>query len=280
MSSLRVRILAFFLVLLGATVFFYREALVDLIRAVLNREGSSHGIFVPFLSAFFVWTKREEINAARIRSSYMGVLFLGIAIALLMVKTPFFQIRVISFFLFAAGVLILMVGKDVFRSVAFPLFFLVSMAPLPVGIYSALADYIREITFSGAVHVISIVGITFLREGNFLDLPETTLHVARSCSGIRYLISFFFFGIAYAYLYRKTPWGRIIVVASTIPIAIIAGVFRLTSIFLLTYMFGPRMAEHRPHIFISWVVFLIVLFLAVSLDRVYTRKFMFNSESR
>ena len=116
------------------------------------------------------------------------------------------------------------------------------------------------------------LGISFFREGYLIHLPNTVLNVAISCSGIRYLVSYFVFGIAYAYLYRKTVWSRIIVIFSIIPISLIASILRLTVIFLLTYIFGPHMADYWPHVLISWSVFFIVLILAIGLDQFFLNK--------
>ncbi len=46
--------------------------------------------------------------------------------------------------------------------------------------------------------------VPFIREGYNIHLPNVDLYVAKSCSGIRYLISYFVFGLAYAFIYKKS----------------------------------------------------------------------------
>jgi exosortase len=119
-----------------------------------------------------------------------------------------------------------------------------------------------------------VFGITFYKEGLLIHLPNAVLSIAIGCSGIRYLVSYFVFGIAYAYLYREASKSRLLVVLSTIPISLAASVCRLTAIFILTYIFGPRMAEYWPHVFISWSVFFGVLLIGISADRFFYTKYI------
>ncbi len=100
----------------------------------------------------------------------------------------------------------------------------------------------------------------------FIRLPNITLEVARSCSGVRYLISYIVFGILYAYLTRNNLIKRIAIVLLTIPMALLAGMLRLTVIATAAYYIDPVLASHTPHIIISWAVFSIVLIMALWFD--------------
>jgi exosortase len=148
------------------------------------------------------------------------------------------------------------------------------MIPIPQDFYVQLADLVRDITFAGSSWVISLLGITYHKEGLLIHLPNAVLSIAIGCSGIRYLVSYFVFGIAYAYLYRETSKSRLLIVLSTIPISLAASVCRLTAIFILTYIFGPRMAEYWPHVFISWSVFFGVLLSGIAADRYFYIKYI------
>ena len=41
----------------------------------------------------------------------------------------------------------------------------------------------------------------------------------------------------------------------------------MSSIYLAVYFIGPFMAEHRPHIVLSWAVFVAVLVVAIAADQ-------------
>jgi hypothetical protein len=42
---------------------------------------------------------------------------------------------------------------------------------------------------------------------------------------------------------------------------------RLAVIFTLAYAVSPYLAEHRPHIVISWIVFAVFLFAGIGIDK-------------
>jgi exosortase/archaeosortase family protein len=75
--------------------------------------------------------------------------------------------------------------------------------------------------------------------------------------------------LAYAYLYKRTIKQRLAVVVLTLPLSIAASILRLTAIFILTYLFGSRMAEHVPHLIISWTIFFTVMMSCISLDHFF-----------
>jgi len=117
------------------------------------------------------------------------------------------------------------------------------------------------------VGVLKLVGFPIFREGFHVEIPNLSLFIAPSCSGIRYLIPYFVFGLAYAYACKKTLPGRALIVIATIPLAIMAGVARQTLIILSAHYIGPFMADHGPHVMISWTVFLSALVAAMWIDK-------------
>ena len=270
-GQLKLRLILFAIALLIASI-FYREALNNLSSAVIHREGSSHGIFVPFLSAFFLWTKRDSLIKSELKYDLLGIPVIVLGIILTLIVTEPCSLRILEFIIVIAGLVLLLFGKRFFKEVSFPLFFLITIVPIPDDIYRRLAEAIRVVSFGGARLVISILGIPFYHDENFIQLHNARLLVAISCSGIRYLVSYFVFSLAYAYLFKTAIWSRIAVVISSIFISLLASVGRLSSIFILTHYISPKMAEHGPHILISWCVFFIVLIVAISLDQHFQKR--------
>jgi exosortase len=242
------------------------------LEAVLGREGSSHGVFVPLISGYFLWINWKTISAVKIKYNYSGIPFILVGIIFPLLNIDIFQLECLSYLVFISGIIIFFLGKTLFKKISFPLLFCITMIPLPEDFYISMANLTRDITFNGSLRIIPLLGITFFKEGYFIHLPNTVLEVALGCSGIRYLISYFVFGLAYAYLFRKSAWSQVGLVVCTIPISLIASVLRLTFIFLLTYYISPKMAEHWPHVFISWSVFFVVLLLAIGLDQFFLNR--------
>jgi len=269
---IRVGLLICWLLLAG--LLLYQSALISLISAVVHREGSSHGVFVPFLSAFFLWTKREAIREIEPRYDYLGIPFVVVGAFFPVFNIGTYHVQILSFIVLIAGLIIIHLGRKFFKEISFPLFFLIAMIPIPKGFYLLLTNCLRDLTFGGSALLLSVFGIPFFKQGFLIHLPNAVLNISTGCTGIRYLISFFVFGLAYAYLYRTSLQSRLIIIGLTFPISLAASVCRLTAIFLLTYFIGPRMAEHWPHIFISWTVFFVILILSIASDRFFHTKYV------
>lgn len=259
----------FIIILLTATagLTIYRDAIVHVASEVLNRSDSSHGVFVPFLAAFFLWSLRDRIRETEVRFSWAGVVLAVICLALSLVWAKALEMQFLLFVGLVCGLAWTLLGTAMFKVVAFPLVFLVTMTPLPQDLYIQIADLSRTIAFGASLEILSLLGIPHFREGWYIQLPNAVLLVDTSCSGIRYLISYVVFGFAYAFLYKSSFTGRALTVLATIPLSIMASISRLTVIFALTYWVSPFWSQHRPHVILSWFVFFGYLLLAIAVDQ-------------
>ena len=271
MKNIYYRLFIFIISTILAALFLYQTPITEVFSTVLHREGSSHGVFVPFLSLYFLWLKRDNLKKIDPQYNYFGIILIALGAILPLFNINNFQLDFLSFIVFLAGLICVIFGKELFKNITFPLFFLITMIPIPENIYDSLANFTRHISFGGSLKIISLLGIPYFKQGWLIQLPNALLKVAISCSGIRYLISYFVFGIAYAWLFRETTGGRLLVVALTIPVSLFASICRLTAIFILTYNFGPRMAEHWPHIITSWIVFFLILITGIAADQYFQK---------
>ena len=272
MKNLQKRLLIIAVIALAAGFTIYRSALLSVISAVLNREGSSHGLFIPFLSAYFVWINWKSLNEIESRYDYIGSPLLVIGLLFPVLSLGTYHLHFISFIIFLSGLIITFLGRKYYKELSFPLLFLIAMTPLTGSVYQYTANITRHITFAGALWIISLFDMPYFRDGWLIQLPNALLEVATGCSGIRYFISYLVFGLAYAYLFRSTTLSRISVVALTIPISLLASILRLTAIFVMTYKISPYWAQPRPHVLISWSVFFGILMLSIFLDQYFSTR--------
>ncbi|MBL0714886.1 MAG: exosortase/archaeosortase family protein [Desulfosarcina sp.] len=263
-TSARLLLLA---AIMAAGLALYWPSVYKVAYGVLHRHGSSHGVFIPFLSAYFIYLKWDRLKSLPIYYWPPGAAAMLLLLFVPLVVRDSFELQFIAYVMFAAVAVLFCLGKQIAKSVLFPILFTLAMIPIPQGLYGAMADMTRHATFSVSLGVLSVFNIPFYREGWLIKLPNALLEVAISCSGIRYLISYFVFGLAYAYLFRKRNLSRAVLVAATIPISLAASSLRLTIIFLATYYISPRMAEYWPHVILSWVVFFVILFGLIFLDQ-------------
>jgi exosortase len=111
-----------------------------------------------------------------------------------------------------------------------------------------------------------------LRDGNVLELASQKLSVVEACSGIRSLLSLSFLSLVYAYFFDNKVWMRWVLLAATIPVAIIANAGRVTITGVLSEI-NPEMAQGFFHSLEGWIIFLIALVMLGGLHALINRFF-------
>jgi exosortase len=137
------------------------------------------------------------------------------------------------------------------------------MIPLPGILHSDLALRLKLLTSKFSTQILSLIGIPAFREGNIIHLNQTSLQIIDACSGLRSLISLLALAVLFAYFTQKSIWSRLLLVLSTIPIAIFSNTFRLTVTAILVDHFGPKALEGFYHIFTGMMNFAVALTLLV-----------------
>ena len=178
---MRVFVVLAVLTVLG--LFVYREALSDLIASVLHRQGSSHGILVPFISGYLVWLRLEKIREATPKLALVpGTVIVGVGLLLFFLTNDSAQVALpaFSFLLVGCGLVLGLFGKNVFKELGFPLFFLVTMIPLPKPFYTQTAEWMRETISSGSVGMLQLFYFPIFRECISVSIPNMNFHVVES----------------------------------------------------------------------------------------------------
>ena len=120
--------------------------------------------------------------------------------------------------------------------------------------------------------ILSSLGVSAIREGNVIFLPNFTMEVATACSGLRSLISLMALGAIFSYLHQKILWKRAVLFLFTIPIAIAANIGRVSLTGVLSHLFGREMAEGFFHKFSGITVFAFSLILLAIFGAILRRK--------
>jgi exosortase len=247
-------------------VVVYWQVLQRLLDAWSNDGNYSHGFLIVPLAAYFAWERRARLGAAAIRPSWFGlVVFAGGVLLLLagLLGSELFVSRV-SLLVTTVGVILFLFGREHLRILAFPLAFLILMIPLPAIIFNQIAFPLQLLASEVGEAAISTAGVPVLREGNVLILANTTLEVAEACSGIRSLVSLLTLGVVYGYFIDSRAWVRVLIVASTVPVAILSNAARVAGTGILAHWMGPQAAEGFFHEFSGWAVFIVAFALILA----------------
>lgn len=238
-----------------------------------NDPDYSHGFLVPFMSAYFVWERREKLLALPVVPSMWGVGVLGFGLIMLLIGSVGAELYTqrTSLIVVLAGLALLVLGREFLRVLVFPIVFLLFMVPLPAIVVNAVSFPLQLFAAKTAVFCLYNFGIPVLREGNVIVLAGTTLEVAEACSGIRSLQALLALGTVFAYFSQRVMWKRWVLVLLSIPIAIVTNAFRVTGTGVLANYWGIEAAEGFYHTFSGWLIFVLAFVMLLGSGAILAR---------
>jgi len=246
-----------FFVLLALWLIAFIPVYPHLVWTWLNHSDNSHGILVPLVSLYFVWQKRKTLNSAKISNSNLGALILLGSMVFYLISY-LGSIAVVSRAMIVSsliGLVMFTLGKEIFSLLFFPLLYLFFMVPVPDTILGLVALPLQLFATKVSTFIIQLFSIPAYREGNMLYFAQTHLEIAEACSGIRSIMSFGMLSVIFAYMMDKIWWKRILLVLSTIPLALFANIVRVTGTGILAHFYGSKVALGFLHEFSGLAVF-------------------------
>src|ERR1022692_4748261 len=247
----------------------YAPVLWRLVRQWDSDPDMGHGFFVPLVAGFIVWQKRAELLALKPAPNWGGlavVLYAGLQLWIATLGAELFLART-AFVISIVGIVLLLGGTAWVRALAFPLFLLFFMIPIPTVVYNSITFPLQLLASRVSTQALDLMQIPVLREGNVLELAEQKLSVVEACSGIRSLLSLTFLSLVYGYFFESKVWMRVVLIVSTIPIAIVANASRVTLTGVLTE-YKPELAEGFFHTASGWVIFMVALAIMIVLHQI------------
>ena len=258
-------LMAGFLVLLIAA---YWPVLTRLAGDWANDDDMGHGFFVPLVTLYLIWLQRDELASVEIKPNAWGYLLLAWGGLQLIAATLGAELTLArgAFVISLVGVILTTLGWKMLKAMAFPLFLLLFMIPLPALIYNQITFPLQILASSVAETILSFSGIPVLRDGNILELPSQRLSVVEACSGIRSLLSLTFLSLVYGTMFDKRPWVKWALLAGIVPIAIAANAGRVTITGFISE-YDPALTQGVYHSMEGWVLFSVAVALLVLLHR-------------
>jgi len=247
----------------------YAPVLWRLVRQWDSDPDMGHGFFVPLVAGFIVWRKRADLLVLDPEPNWWGlvvVLYGGLQLYIATLGAELFLART-AFVISVIGTVLLLGGTAWVRTLAFPLFLLFFMIPIPTVVYNSITFPLQLLASRVSTQALDLMQIPVLREGNVLELAQQKLSVVEACSGIRSLLSLTFLSLVYGYFFESQVWMRVVLFVFTIPIAIVANASRVTLTGVLTE-YKPELAEGFFHTASGWVIFMVALAILIVLHQV------------
>ena len=281
----------------AAIIFAYATVLAKLGRDWWSDENYSHGLLIPLVIAYILWSQRERLSKAPIRPSF----FWGSALILsglfgLWAGTAGAELFIqrISLVVVLVGIVVYFWGLQVLKLTAVSFGLLLLAIPIPAIIFNKIAFPLQLFASRCAVWSMSLLDIPVLRQGNIIELIPRggreikKLEVVEACSGIRSLMTLVTLAVVIAYFTHPHDenrprggrfswlksygfWRSTLLVLSAIPIAILTNSGRVSGTGVLAHYYGTEVADGFFHSFSGWVIYVVAFILLFAVGWVLDR---------
>jgi exosortase len=210
---------------------YWTSVFTDLWTIWLQSDEYSSGLLVPLIAVYIIWSRRIEIAKCKITPSFWGLVIFAWAQAFRFFGLLFMydSAERISMLMTLTSLVLLLFGWKVLCKLSTVLIFLSLMIPLPNSVHYYLTAPLQNWATTSAVYCLESIGFTVMREGNIITLDGVTVAVAEACNGLRMLTSFFVINSMVALMIKRDLLQKLIVVVSSIPIALLCNTIRLTA---------------------------------------------------
>ncbi len=250
-------------ILIIGTLFCYlfHNEIQAIVRGWLSDSSWSHGFLIPIFSLYFINQRKEEIlrsaQDGELKPNYLGLFFLICGIFFYpfnIVHLQYGYLRPIGMIATLGAIVLFLGGWRLVKYTWLPIAFLIFAVPLPRRYYVSLTMPMRHLAASVATALLNLVnGMEATVSGVVIDVIykgqrlEPSLNVAEACSGMRLLMAFLALGVAMAYLHYRPMWQRLVLLVSTIPIAIFCNIVRVTVTGFIYVLIHPKYTQGIYH---------------------------------
>ena len=226
-------------------VWAYWTTLAEMAERWVGDPQYSHGYLVPLFAGYLLYSRRERLKQVTFGGSWWGVAVLATGVGLRLFGTYFYLpwFDALSLLVCLAGLALVAGGWPGLRWSWPAVLFLFFMLPLPYGLQTALGGSLQRVATRMSTYCLQTVGAPAVSEGNIILLNDTRIGVVEACNGLGMLVTFFALATAVALWINRSWLVKLIVVASAVPVAVLANVARITVTGLLYDASQDRLAQ-------------------------------------
>jgi exosortase A len=245
----------------------YITPLQNMVSVWLGSETYTYCFFIVPIVLYLIHEKRHELANIPIQITWWPLIPLALiqSVYLLADLSGIAVITHLSAYSSLIAIIAICYGMRLLQALLFPLAYLVLAVPMG----EEFIPILQNITADISVYLVQLVGIPVYREGLFIYIPNGTFQVAEACSGIRFLIAMIAIGLLYAHLFYRSIYRRIIFVAISIVLPIIANGIRAFGIIYIGYKSDMEYATGADHLIYGWVFFSMVLILLMTIGKLW-----------
>jgi exosortase len=243
-------------VLVPAFLWSYWPTLEAMVASWNREPDYSHGFLVPPLALLILWVRRDLFPRDAARFAWSGLFLIAISQAMHCAGGLLYLGALSSWSVpvWIGGVVWLLVGWRVYRWFLPSVAFLFFMVPLPYGVEHMASRPLQLVATRISATVLQLFGQPALAEGNTILMDAYRLEVEQACSGLRLFMGVIALAYFYVAVTRRTWWEKLVLIASVLPVALIANSARIVGTGLLYQWISEEAGKKFTHDVAGWVM--------------------------
>jgi len=239
------------------------------LRVYWKGEDYSYGPVVPVVAAgLFVWKWRKTLHREPLSTANSGlvVILAGVAIYWVGVKAANPRLVAGSLEVLIFGLILYLAGWEWAKELWFPCAFLFFM--IPFNFLDQYSFQLRIFVAQISTSLLNVLGVGVYREGTGIYSTASRflpLEVADPCSGIRSLMALMALTSLYGYVTMDQSWKKWVLFLSSIPLAVVGNLARITTVALVAQGFGEEGAMKIYHDYSGYIVFSLAILCMIGL---------------
>lgn len=235
-----------------------------------STDNGAHGPIILLTGAWLVWRERQRIRfrPGSISASWL-VALLPPLLALYVYGRVFSVLFLESSALYLTLVLLAFFywGVPIMRRIWFAVLYLAFLIKPPSGLVAELTQPLKIWISEVAVSLLHFLGYPIGNSGVAIQIAQYELLVQQACAGLGSIFTLFAIGLLYLHL--TNPGGKLrgaLLIAGTLPIAVLANLVRVIVLILLTYHAGNGVAQGFAHDLAGVATFVFAMLGMLALD--------------
>ncbi len=216
-------------------LFAYWTTLVWEEHAWRTEADYSHGYLILPLSLMLLWIRRENFPGVSVAVDWRALSLIGLAVVMRIAGRLAYMdfLDGWSMLPFIGGAIWLCLGWRAFVWSLPAVLFLAMLVPLPYRFESLLSWKLQGIATQLSTGLLRVFGEPAISDAHTIWIGEEQLMVEEACSGLRTFVGVFALAFFWMATVRRSWLDAVVILLSTIPLALIVNAVRITATGLL-----------------------------------------------
>lgn len=243
-----------------------RDAWADIYHLAMTDVESSHIWLVLPIAAWIMWIRRSEARLARRSEMWAGPLLIAVgwffnAVGDLHLIQTFWHFGAI---LIVVGCVLTVIGGNVLYRLWPAFAVLVFLIPVPNLIRHQISLPLQTVTANVTAVILETLGTPVSLSGNVIVVNGVSVGIAEACDGIRMVFALVLVCYLYAFGTDLSNRSRLMILALSPIVAIVANVVRLIPTVWL-YGYAAQPTTERFHTISGWAMMVIALLALIGM---------------